>query len=101
MRIFDKPPVRKKIDFKNIDVDKLVKETTAPLEGCGHEPFEKMGKYFFFSSGEGFNLRADYKEMDEVDKWKFVALCNTYWLYFYEELWDEKEYKEYKVQLKE
>lgn len=30
MYIFDKPPVRKNLDFTNIDVDKLVEEATAP-----------------------------------------------------------------------
>lgn len=100
MYIFDKPPIRKNLDFTNIDVDKLVEEATAPLEGCDREPFESFGNYYFGIADE-FVLRADYKEMNEADKWKYIALCNTYWLYFYEWLWDEREYKEYKVQLRE
>ena len=39
--------------------------------------------------------------MDELEKWKYIALCNTYWLYFYEWWYNKKNYQEYKVQLKE
>ena len=100
MYVFSKPPVEKKLDFDNIDVNKLVKEATPPLEGCGREPFESFGSYHF-GIADGFNLRADYKDMDELEKWKYIALCNTYWMYFYEWLNEKKHYEEYKIQLKE
>lgn len=35
MYVFSKPPVEKKLNFDNIDVNKLVKKATPPLEGCG------------------------------------------------------------------
>ena len=63
MYVFSKPPVKKKLDFDNIDINKLVKEATPPLEGCGREPFESFGNYYF-GIADGFNLRADYKDMD-------------------------------------
>ena len=100
MYVFSKPPVEKKLDFDNIDVNKLVKEATPPLEGCRREPFESFGNYYF-GIADGFNLRADYKDMNELEKWKYIALCNTYWMYFYEWLNEKKHYEEYKVQLKE
>lgn len=100
MYVFSKPPVEKKLDFDNIDVNKLVKEATPPLEGCGREPFESFG-YYYFGIADGFNLRADYKDMDELEKWKYIALCNTYWLYSYQWYNEKKHYEEYKVQLKE
>lgn len=101
MYVFSKPPVEKKLDFDNINVDELVKEAAPPLEGCGREPFESFGDYFFLSQTEGYHLRADYKDMDELEKWKYIALCNTYWLYSYKWYNDKKHYEEYKVQLKE
>lgn len=100
MYVFSKPPVEKKLDFDNINVDELVKEATPPLEGCGREPFESFGSYYF-GIADGFNLRADYKDMSELEKWKYVALCNTYWMYSYQWWYCRKEYEEYKVQLKE
>lgn len=39
--------------------------------------------------------------MSELEKWKYIALCNTYWMYFYEWCYKKKHYEEYKVQLKE
>lgn len=101
MFIFSKPPVEKKLNFDNIDVDELVKETTPPLEGCRREPFESFGNFYFSSQSEGYHLRADYKNMSELEKWKYIALCNTYWMYFYEWCYKKKHYEEYKVQLKE
>lgn len=100
MYCFDKPPIERKLDFDNIDIDELVYEATAPFEGYGREPFESFGSYYF-GIADGFDLRADYKNMSELEKWKYVALCNTYWLYFYEWLDNKKEYKEYKEHLKE
>lgn len=100
MYIFSKPPFEKKLDFDNIDVNELVKEATPPFEGCRREPFESFGKYYF-EVADGFNLRADYKDMDELEKWKYIALCNTYWMYFYEWCYEKKHYEEYKAQLKE
>lgn len=101
MYVFDEPPVEKKLDFDNVDVDKLVYEAIAPFEGCGREPFESFGDFYFSNLSEGFNLRTDYKDMSELEKWKYIALCNTYWMYFYEWCYKKKHYEEYKVQLKE
>ena len=100
MRVFSEPPIEKKVDLDNIELDKMVEETIPPLEGINNSIFEEFG-YFYFGIGDGFKLKKDWKKMDELSKWRYVALCNTCWYYFYQYLTEQYEYKEYKKALKE
>lgn len=98
--IFNCPPTQKSDDEIFIDdVDFLV-EQTYPLYEGQHPVFSLFG-----TRTGGFAdiwLRTkNWKELPEVTKWKYVALCERYWHYFYKYVNDEVEYKKYKENLKE
>ncbi len=103
MTVFSEPPKRQNMDFNNLNVNDLVEKSTAPLECSSNNMkslFDKFG-YFYFGIGDGFVLEDYYKDATELEKWKFIAICSTYWLYFYEYLHDKEEYKQYKKKLLE
>lgn len=100
MKVFSEPPIKKKLDLNNIKLDKLVEEAVPPLEGVDNPIFEEFCS-FYFGVCDGFKLRKDWKKRDDLSKWRYVALCNTYWCYFYQQLNEQYEYKEYKKALKE
>ena len=56
--------------------------------------------YFYFGIGDGFEY-SPKENIDDETKWKYVALCALYWQTFYENLYDEYQYKKYKEYLKE
>lgn len=100
MTVFSKPP-KMKLDNEIFidDVDKLVLESY-PYHEHQHPLFKKFGTR---TGGyiDAWLYTDDWKNLSDTEKWKYVALCERYWRYFYDYLYHEKEYEEYKTQLKE
>lgn len=100
MIIFSKPPIYNKFDVKNPDLDKLVKEACPPFDMAYKGSIADNFGYFYFGIGDGFKY-SPKENIDDETKWKYVALCALYWQTFYENLYDECQYKKYKEYLKE
>ena len=105
MMIFGHPPKKKKLDYNNIDINKLVRESN-PYDLLFNSKIKidpKFGNYRCCSSTYSFDFH-NYEEiakLDELDKWKFVALCALSEAYNYKFLLDQIEYKKYKKYLAE
>ena len=85
MRFFDHVPTEPKDEDIFIDdVDKLVLQVYPDYEGQ-HPLFKKFGT----------RLRTDnWKNLSELEKWKYVALCSLYWEKTYKYWLERKEYNE-------
>ena len=94
MRFFNHVPI--KPEDKDIfidDVDKLVLQVYPDYEGQ-HPLFKKFGT----RTGGICDtwLRTDnWKNLSELEKWKYVALCSLYWEKTYEYWLECKEYNEF------
>lgn len=98
--VFSHPPTEPKDEDIFIDdVDLLVKKSYPNDEGQ-HPLFKKFG---IRTGGicETWLYTENWEQLEEVDKWKYVALCALYWEKQYEYWYEQKEYKQYKDQLKE
>lgn len=98
MIIFDDPP--REPDEKEIfidDVDRLVLRCYPDHEGQ-HPIFEKFG----MRTGGMYDTwlyTKDWRQLPEIEKWKYVALCSLYWESMYEYRYNQREYAEYKNHL--
>lgn len=100
MIVFDSPP--REPDEKEIfidDIDKLVLRCYPNHEGQ-HPIFEKFG---FRTGGlcDNWQRTKDWKQLPEIEKWKYVALCSLYWENMYEYWLDKERYEVYKNHLRE
>lgn len=100
MHCFNHPPMKPKDeDILIDDVDLLVQASYPNHEGQ-HPLFKKFGTR---TGGicDTWLYTTNWKQLDEIDKWKYVALCALYWEKQYKYWHEQEEYKQYKIQLKE
>ena len=99
IKIFTNPPEapNEKEIFID-DVDKLV-EQVCPFHEGQHPLFKKFGVRI---SGicDFWERTKNWKELSELEKWKYVALCSLYWEKMYQYWDDKKEYELYITKLK-
>lgn len=105
MKIFGSPPKRKQLDYNNIDVNQLVRESnpTDLLFNSKIKIEPKFGNYRCTNCAEGFDFHSyeEIAKIDELDKWKFIALCALQDLYNHKYYLDKIYYEEYKKYLAE
>lgn len=100
MHIFTQPP--KMPNDKDIfidDVDKLV-EQVYPNSENQHPLFKKVG-FRINGIGDHWIYTKDWKQLNDTEKWKYVALCSLYqkrWLQYWI---DRDDYEKYKEELNE
>lgn len=100
MQIFSKAP--KHPDENEIfskTVDELVEESCPDHEGQ-HPLFKKFG----VRTGGIYDTwlyTKDWRDLPEIDKWKYVALCALYWEKQYAYQVDEEHFNKYLEHLKE
>lgn len=100
MHYFKQPPIEpKKEDIFIDDVDLLVQNSFPEYEGQ-HPLFKKFGTR---TGGiyDTWLYTENWKQLEEIDKWKYVALCALYWEKQYEYWYEQEQYKQYKIKLKE
>lgn len=100
MDYFSQPPIAPKDEDIFIDdVDFLVKKSYPYHEGQ-HPLFKKFGVR---TGGicDTWLYTKNWEQLEEVDKWKYVALCALYWEKQYMYWYEQEKYKQYKKQLKE
>ena len=94
MKIFNSPPTPPKEENIFIDdVDKLVMQVYPEHEGQ-HPLFKKFGTR---TGGicDIWDRTSNWKNLSELEKWKYVALCSLYWEKMYAYWYEKKEYEEY------
>lgn len=100
MTCFTHPPVKPKDEDIFIDDVNLLVQMSYPDYEGQHPLFKKFG-----TRTGGINdtwlYTKDWEQLDEVDKWKYVALCALYWQKQYAYWCDKKDYQHYKELLKE
>lgn len=81
VRFFQEPP--KSMYERHVfdkTIDELVKETHPPEYNDGQYPFfEKFGEHFL-GYYEYWSFKDGWESFPEIEKWKYIALCNKYWL---------------------
>lgn len=101
MIIFSSPPKRK-LDTEIFidDVDFLV-EQNFPHDEKQHPIFPLFGERAYGCWNNSWVPTENWRELPEVLKWKYVALCERYWRCVYEYYNDKTYYEQYKEELKE
>ena len=85
-------PVEKKLDLNKSLLD-LAYEVTPPLEYVNKEFCTKFG-YLVDGIGTFWNRDRDAMEFaSAVDLWQYIALCNTYWMLWYDYNWHKETYE--------
>ena len=98
--IFKYPPKQKPDNEIFIDnVDFLVEQIYPSYEGQ-HPIFPLFGTRTGGIADIWLRTK-NWKDLPDFLKWKYVALCERYWRYFYEYLNEKTEYEKYKESLKE
>lgn len=100
MYYFNHPPVVPKDEDIFIDDVNLLVKTSSPSYEGQHPLFKKFGTR---TGGiyDTWLYTENWEQLDEVEKWKYVALCALYWEKQYEYRYEQEGYKQYKSQLKE
>lgn len=94
MIISSSPPIPpKEEDIFIDDVDKLVIQVYPNHEGQ-HALFKKFGAR---TGGicDTWYRTSDWKNLSELEKWKYVALCSLYWEKMYSYWYEKEEYEKY------
>lgn len=100
MRFFNHAPIKPKDEDIFIDnVDKLVLQVYPEYEDQ-HPLFKKFGTR---TGGvcDTWLRTNNWKDLSELEKWKYVALCSLYWEKTYEYWLECKEYNEFLTYKKE
>ena len=100
MYYFKHPPLKPKDEDIFIDDVNLLVKTSYPSYEGQHPLFKKFG---IRTGGicDTWLYTKNWEQLDEVDKWKYVALCALYWENQYKYWLEKEEYEQYKIQLKD
>lgn len=100
MRVFSEPPKPEDTDYIfTTDINDLVEECFPNHEGQ-HPIFKKFGVRYAGICDSWYYTK-DWKDLPELEKWKYVALCSLYWQKQYENWYEKSQYELYKHQLLE
>lgn len=100
MHYFNQPPIKPKDEDIFIDDVNLLVKKSYPNYENQHPLFKKFGVR---AGGicDTWLYTKNWEQLEEIDKWKYVALCALYWKEQYKYWNEQEEYEQYKNYLKE